>query len=100
MVDLGVTGSAQGHKVFSGMGAALRDRDFVMYLCRGNDFSFICTPLTQRMLTDMAVTDTLPSSSILLIDFWGTLEFIVLSPCNSRMDFTVLPICQFGATRI
>ena len=68
MVHLVVAGSAQGHKVFSGMGATFGNRDLVMYLCRRDQFSFLLTLLTQRMLSDVAVTNPFPGTSIFLVD--------------------------------
>ena len=71
-----------------------------MNLCRRNNSAVLLALLTKRMLTDVAVTNPFPGTAILLVDIWGALEFVVLSPCNSRMVFTVLPICQPGAARI
>ena len=94
MVDLVVAGSAQGHKVLSGMGAAFGNRDLVMHLCRRNQFSFFLTLLTQRMLADVSVTDAFPGTAILFVDIRRSFIPVVLSACSHRMILTILTIGQ------
>ena len=89
-----MAGSAQGHKVFSGMGATFGNRDLVMHLCRRNQFPFFLTLLTQRVLTDVSVTDAFPGTAILFVDVRSALVLVVLSACNRRMILTVLTIGQ------
>ena len=100
MVDLVVAGSAQGHKVFSGMGATFGNRDLVMYLCRRDQFSFLLTLLTQRMLTYVSVTDAFPGTAILFVDVRSALVLVVLSACNRRMILTILTINQLWTARV
>ena len=89
-----MAGSAQGHKVLSGMGAAFGNRDLVMHLCRRNQFPFFLTLLTQRMLADVSVTDAFPGTAILFVDIRRSFIPVVLSACNRRMILTVLTIGQ------
>ena len=89
-----MAGSTQGHKVLSGMSAAFGNRDLVMYLCRRNQFSFLLTLLTQRMLTDVSVTDAFPGTAILFVDIRRSFIPVVLSACNRRMILTILTIGQ------
>ena len=100
MVDLIVAGSTQGHKVLSGMGAAFGNRDLVMYLCRRNQFSFLLTLLTQRMLADVSVTDAFPGTAILFVDIRRSFIPVVLSACNRSMILTILAIGQLWAARV
>ena len=95
-----MAGSAQGHKVFSGMGATFGNRDLVMYLCRRDQFSFLLTLLTQRMLTDVSVTDAFPGTAILFVDVRSALVLVVLSACNRRMILTILTINQLWTARV
>ena len=95
-----MAGSAQGHKVFSGMGATFGNRDLVMYLCRRDQFSFLLTLLTQRMLTDVSITDTFPGTAILFVDVRSALVLVVLSACNRRMILTILTINQVWTARV
>ena len=100
MVDLVVAGSAQGHEIFSGMSAALRDWNLVMNLCCRNNSSDLLTLLTKRMLSDVAVTNPFPGTAILLVDIWGALILVILPPSDSSVIVAVLPIRQLGTTRV
>lgn len=95
-----MAGSTQGHKVLSGMSAAFGNRDLVMYLCRRNQFSFLLTLLTQRMLTDVSVTDAFPGTAILFVDIRRSFKPVVLSACNRRMIFTILTVSQPWTARV
>ena len=95
-----MAGSAQGHKILSGMSAALRDRNLVMDLRRRNNFSFLFTLLTKRVQCDMSVTNPFPGTAILLVDVWESFVFVVLASGHGSMIFTVLSVRQLGASRI
>ena len=89
-----MAGSAQGHKVLSGMDASFGNRDLVMHLCRRNQFPFFLTLLTQRMLADVSGTDAFPGTAILFVDIRRSFIPVVLSARNRRMILTILTIGQ------
>lgn len=95
-----MAGSTQGHEILSGMGAAPRNRDFMMHLCCRDNSAVLLALLAKRMLTDVAVTNPFPGSAILLVDVRGTFVFVVLASGNSSMILTVLSVRQLGASGI
>jgi len=68
MMDFVVAGSAKGHQVLSGMGAAFRNRNLVVYLCHRNQPTFLQAFLTEGMLCRMTIPDSFPCSAVLLVD--------------------------------
>ena len=64
MVNLGMTGSAQGHQIFSCVCATLRNRfDVMNFLCR-NKPSVLLALFTERVLCDVSVADSFPGTAV------------------------------------
>ena len=100
MVDLGVTGTTEAHKVVPCVSAALGNRDFMMhFLCR-NKSAFLFATLTKRMLCDVSVSYAFPCTAVLLVDVWGTLVLVVLFPCDGCVLLTVLPVSKVGTAGV
>ena len=100
VVDLVVAGTAEAHKVFSGVCTTLGNGDFVMHLRCGDDFSILLALFTQRVLADVSVTDAFPGTAILLVDVRGAFILVVLFAGNSGMLLTVLTIRQLGTAGV
>ena len=66
----------------------------MMHLVHRGELALFQTHLTQRVLSNIAVTDTLPRSPVFLIDIRGTLILVVLPPRLFPMLFAVLPVTQ------
>ena len=56
--------------------------------------------LTERMLTDVSVTDAFPGTAVLLVDVRVTLVLVVLSAGYGSVVGTILPICKVGTAGI
>ena len=89
-----MAGSAQGHKILSGMSAALGDWRLVMNLCCRNHFSFLKAHLAEGVLSDVSVSDAFPGSAILAIHIRSTLILVILAACYGSVFCTVLSICE------
>ena len=61
-----------------------------MYLSSYSQLSVTLTTLTQRVLCNVAVTDTFPRSAVALVGLGVTLIFIVMLVCFLFMLGTVL----------
>lgn len=92
MVDLGMTGTAQTHKVVPCMSATLRNGLFMMHFFSRNKATFLLATLTERVLCDVSVTDAFPCTAVLLVDVRGTLVLVVLFPCYGGVLLTVLSV--------
>ena len=69
------------------------------FLCRNKSALFLAL-LTERVLTDVSVTDAFPGTTVLLVDVRGTLVFVVLSAGNSSVILAVLSISKFGTAGV
>ena len=92
MVDLVVAGTAEAHEVISCVCATLGNRNLVMHFYGRDYLAILLALFTQRVLTDVSVTDSFPGSAVLLVDVRCAFILVVLSTGNSGMLLTVLPI--------
>lgn len=92
MMNSGMTGSAQGHQILSCVCTTLGNWFDMMNFLRRNKPAFLLALFTEWMLYDVSVTDSFPGAAVLLVDVRGTLVFVVLFPCHSRMLLTVLGV--------
>ena len=82
------------------MGTSFRKGNLVVYLFGIHQPSFLQTQLTQRMLMDIAVTDSLPSTAISATDSRIAVIFLV-SLCFRFLMLLTKPILrQFGTARM
>ena len=95
-----MTGTTQAHLILSCVSAALGNGLFMMnFFCR-NKPAVLFAYLAERMLTDVSVTDSFPSTAVLLVDVRGTLVLVVLSAGYGSVVGTVLSICKIGTAGI
>jgi len=99
-MDSGVTHLAQSNQVVSGMGAAFRQRYLMVYFLRGSQPAVLLTQFAQQMLLHIAVTDTLPSSSISAAGLRIAVVLLIALGFQLGMLLTEPAIRQFGAAGI
>lgn len=100
VVDLGVAGLTETHKVVPCVSAAFGNgQDVVNFLYRSQS-TFLETHLTEWMLRRIAVTDSLPGSSVLLVRVGTALIFIVLAAFLHTVLLTKLSFTEVGATGV
>ena len=93
-MDFVVARTAQRHQVSASMSPAFGYRQHMMHLVHRGELALFQTHLTQRVLTNIAVTDTLPRSAVFFVDIRGTLILVILPPHLFSMLFAVLPVTQ------
>ena len=97
VVDLGVAGLTETHKVVPCVSAAFGNRqDVVNFLYRGQP-TFLKAHLTEGMLCRIAVTDAFPCSAVLAVDIGAALVFVVPAAFLHTVLFTKLSFTEVGA---
>ena len=97
VVDLGVAGLTEAHKVVPCVSAAFGNgQNVVNFLYRGQP-TFLETHLTEGVLRRIAVTDAFPCSAVLAIDIGTTLVFVVFAAFLHTVLFAELPFTEVGA---
>ena len=91
--DAGVAGLAQAHEVAVRMGAALAERQDVMYFLGDNDAPVLLALLAQRVRFDVSVTDTLPRTAVAFVGLGVSLVLVVLGIDSLLVFFTVNAVC-------
>ena len=92
VVNLGVAGLAQRHKIASCVGAALGNRKDVVNLFRRCESSVLEAHLTQRMFRHIPIPDTFPGSSVFLVDIGGAFVLVIFIPLRFLVERTVLTV--------
>ena len=100
VVLLVVAGSAEAHQIILCMNTTFGHGNDVVYFLCGNKSASLLALLTERMLADVAVSNTLPRTAIFLVDVGSTFVLVVLLSCCGFVLLTVLTIRQVGATGI
>jgi hypothetical protein len=86
-----VTGFTEGHEIVLLIAAAFGERKDVVYLFGRSELTLFLTLFTERMRLDVAVTDTLPSTTVSLVGSRVTFVLIVMFVHCLFMLGTVLP---------
>ena len=91
--DPGVAGLAQAHEIAVRMGAALTERQDVMYFLGGGDAAILLALLAQRVRLDVSVADTLPRTAVAFVGLGVALVLVVLGIGSLLVFFTVNAVC-------
>ena len=91
--DTGVAGLAKAHEVAVRMGAALAERQDVMYFLGDGDAPVLLALLAQRVRLDVSVADTLPRTAVAFVGLGVALVLVVLGIGSLLMFFTVNAVC-------
>lgn len=97
-VNLGVTGSAEAHKVALFVGSAVSGGNFMVNKLRRNQASGDKTLLAERMLCDITVADGVPASSVGFVIIRSALGFVVFSSGESFMFVAITPVSDKRST--
>ena len=97
MMQLCVTGLAEGHQIVIPMRSTLREGDNVMDFLHRSQPSFLQTHLTQRVRRSVAVTDSFPNPAVLLVAVSRTPVPVVLIPLGFPVFLTVRPVRKAAA---
>jgi len=73
-----VTGFTESHEVALLVAAAFGEREDVVYLFGRSELTLLLALLTQRMRFDVAITDTLPSTTISFVGSRVTFVLVVM----------------------
>ena len=98
--DTGVAGLAKAHEVAVRMGAALAERQDVMYFFGSSDAPVLLALLAQRVRFDVSVTDTFPSTTVAFVGLGVSLVFVVLGIGCPLMFLTVNAVCKLRAAGV
>ena len=100
VVDLGVAGLTETHKVVPCVSAAFGNgQDVVNFLYRSQS-TFLEAHLTEGMLRCISVPDAFPRSAVLFIDVCAALVFVVLSAFLHTVLFTKLSFTEVGTAGV
>ena len=100
VVDLGVAGLTETHKVVPCVSAAFGNgQDVVNFLYRSQP-TFLEAHLTEGMLRCISVPDAFPRSAVLFIDVCAALVFVVLSAFLHTVLFTKLSFTEVGTAGV
>ena len=100
MMDLGVAGLTQTHKIVTCVSAAFGNRqDVVNFLYRGQP-AFLKAHLTEGMLRRVSVTDAFPRSAVLAVDIGTALVFVVLAAFFHTVLLTKLSFTEVGTAGV
>ena len=94
VVNLVVARTAETHKVVSCVCATLGDRNFMMHFYGRDYLAVLLALFTQWVLADVSVTDSFPSTAVLLVDVRVTLVLVVLSAGYGSVVGTILSVCK------
>ena len=90
VVDLGVAGLTETHKVVPCVSAAFGNgQNVVNFLYRGQP-TFLEAHLTEGMLRRVSVTDAFPCSAVLAVDIGAALVFVIPAAFFHTVLFTKL----------
>ena len=92
MMQLCVAGLAERHQIVIPMRPALREGDNMMDLLHRSQPTFLQTQFTQRVRRSIAVADSFPSPTVLLVAVRRASVLVVPFPGSSFMLLTVLPV--------
>lgn len=100
VVDLGVAGLTETHKVVPCVSAAFGNgQDVVNFLYRSQS-TFLEAHLTEGMLRRIAVTDAFPCSAVLAVNIGAALVFVVLAAFLHTVLFTKLSFTEVGTAGV
>lgn len=91
---------AQSHEIVIVVRAAVCNRQHVVHFLGGRESAFFLTLLTQRMLLDIARTDSPPSTSVSLVRIRIALIFVVMALGDLLMLIAVPSVGQSTTTGV
>ena len=100
MVYLVVARTAETHKVVSCVCATLGDGNFMMHFYGRDYLAVLLALFTQWVLADVSVTDSFPSTAVLLVDVRCAFILVVLSAGNGGMLLAVLSVRKLGTAGV
>ena len=100
VVDLGVAGLTETHKVVPCVSAAFGNGQDVVNLLNRSQSTFLEAHLTEGMLRCISVPDAFPRSAVLFIDVCAALVFVVLSAFLHTVLFTKLSFTEVGTAGV
>ena len=99
-MNLGMAGFAKSHQVLSIMRAALGEGLHMVYLLGWCVDTVLKAPLTKRVGSSIAVTDTFPCTSVATFGIWVSVVLLVAFGFLLFMLRTEASVCQIRATGI